>query len=249
MEETLSFFNFFNTELVISIGVALFNGLILGYTGFGGALIIVPVLTYIYGPIEAIGISCIIAIVAGCKLVYETRKEAEWSQLLPIFMGIAILTPLGTALLFNIEPETTTKIMGGVILIFAIILFSGWSYHGPRGLIPSGIVGSIAGIINGLSGMGGPALALYYLSAPLIPNIQRANIAVCVIALTVVMFFAILVGGGYSLQVFLRALIIAPGYLLGVFIGANLFRIAPKTYFKKVALLIIIITGVSVLLS
>ena len=53
--DELTIANIFNVALAIGAGVGLFNGMIHGYTGFGGALIIIPVLTFLYGPVEAIG--------------------------------------------------------------------------------------------------------------------------------------------------------------------------------------------------
>ena len=237
----------FNIELVIGLVVAFFNGLIHGYTGFGGALLIVPVLTFLYGPVEAIGISCIIAIVGGVRLVFETSRQANWRELIPIFMGIIVLTPVGAWFLFNIDPDLVRRSMGGFILIFALTLLSGWSYRGSRGTMLSALVGSVTGIINGLTGVGGPTLALYYLSSDQSADVQRANIVMCIMVLTIAMFCAVIIGDGYSYLVIIRAVIVAPAYLFGVVSGAWLFKLAPKSYFKNIALLILVITGLSAL--
>ena len=244
-ELTLS--NLFNIGLVIGVVVAVFNGLIHGYTGFGGALLIVPVLTFLYDPVEAIGISCIIAIVGGVRLVFETSRQANWRELIPIFMGIIVLTPVGAWFLFNIDPDLVRRSMGGFILIFALMLLSGWSYRGSRGTMLSALVGSVTGIINGLTGVGGPTLALYYLSSDQSADVQRANIVMCIMVLTIAMFCAVIIGDGYSYLVIIRAVIVAPAYLFGVVSGAWLFKLAPKSYFKNIALLILVITGLSAL--
>jgi uncharacterized membrane protein YfcA len=40
-----------------------------------------------------------------------------------------------------------------------------------------------------------------------------------------------------------------PAYLFGVWFGARMFALAPKTWFKKVALVLLMVTGISVLLA
>jgi len=247
--DDLTIANFFTVALATGFGVAMINGLIHGYTGFGGALLTVPVLTFLYGPVEAIGMVGIISLIGATQLVRETAGQAQWRGVIPVCIGIALLTPVGSWLLFNIDADLVRRSMGGFILVFALILLSGWTYRGPRGVLPSALVGSVAGGINGLTGVGGPPLALYYLSSPQPVDVQRANIVICIIFLTIMMLTAIAVGGGYTKLVIMRALVITPAYIFGVWSGTRLFALAPKSWFKKVALIILMITGLTVSLA
>lgn len=241
--------NIFNFTLLIGAGVGLFNGVIHGYTGFGGALIIVPVLTFLFGPVEAIGMVGLITIFGAAQLARETAHQAKWRELIPIFLGIAAFTPLGAWLLYHIDAELIRRSMGAFIMVFALILLSGWSYSGRRGTFSSALVGIIAGGINGLTGVGGPPLGIYFLSSSYPVDVQRANIVMCIIVLIIAMIAAIAIGGGYSPLVIARALLIAPAYMFGVWFGSRLFCLAPKVYFKKIALLVLMITGLSVLIA
>jgi hypothetical protein len=63
------------------------------------------------------------------------------------------------------------------------------------------------------------------------------------------MLTAIAVGGGYTKLVIMRALVITPAYIFGVWSGTRLFALAPKSWFKKVALIILMITGLTVSLA
>lgn len=246
--ENVALANIFNIALAIGASVAMFNGMIHGYTGFGGALIIIPVLTFIFGPIEAIAMVGLITMFGSAQLVYKTVHKAKWQELAPICFCIVAFTPFGSWFLFHVDGELIRRSMGAFILLFALILFSGWSYHGNRGALPSALVGMAAGSINGLTGVGGPPLGLYFLSSPYSVDVQRANIVICIAALTIAMVGASAIGGAYSLEVILRALLITPAYMFGVWLGSYLFNLAPKEYFKKIALIILIITGLCTLL-
>ena len=247
--EELNLENIFNFSLVIGAGAALFNGMIHGYTGFGGALIIIPVLTFLFNPIQAIGMVGIITIFGAAQLARETAHQVKWPELVPICLGIAAFAPVGAWLLYHIDADLIRRPMGGFILIFALILLSGWSYGGKRGNLQSALVGVMAGGINGLTGVGGPPLGLYFLSSPHSVEVQRANIVMCIMVLVITMIAAIAIGGGYTPTVISRALLITPAYMFGVWFGARLFSLAPKVYFKKIALVILMVTGLSVLLA
>lgn len=237
----------FDAALIYGIAMAVLNGLIQGYTGFGGALLLVPFLTFLFGPVEAVAIVGVISLCGSAQLYPGAVRRAIWGELIPIFFGIALVTPLGAVLLFHLDPEITRRVMGGFILVFALVLFSGWVYRGPRGIVPSVLVGGLAGGITGTSGVGGPPLALYYLASPEPVDVQRANIVISIVVLTTAMVVSIAVGGGYSVDVLLRAVILTPAFTFGIWSGARLFSIAPKSYFRRAALWLLIVTGISVI--
>ena len=237
-----------NVALALGVVVAAVNGLNHGYTGFGGALLTVPFLTFLFGPVEAIAIVGVMTICGTAQLYPRAVRNVLWPEMLPIFAGIAIAMPLGAYFLFHLDPQMIRRAMGAFILVFACILMSGWVYRGPRGMAPGAVVGALAGGITGASGVGGPPLALYYLASPEPVDVQRANIIISVAALTITMLVAVAVGGGFSETVLLRAVILTPPYVFGVWAGARLFAVAPKSYFRRMALWLLIITGLSVVL-
>lgn len=236
-----------DTALVYALAIALLNGLIHGYTGFGGALLMVPLLSILYNPVEAIGMVGIAMICGSAQLYPAASRHAMWRELIPIFIGLVVSIPIGAYLLFHLDPQITRRAMGGFILVFAVILMSGWVYRGPRGAIQSGFVGSLGGIISGVSGVGGPPIALYYLASPHPVDNQRANIVISITAMTVIVVISIALGGGFSSEILLRGLFLTPAYLAGIWSGARLFMAMPKSYFRHTALWILVVTGVGVL--
>lgn len=237
----------FEAALVYALGIAVLNGLIHGYTGFGGALLMVPLLSVLYGPVAAIAMVGIAMIFGSAQLYFAAARDAIWRELLPIFAGLVVFVPVGAYLLFHLDPHLVRRAMGGFILVFAAILMSGWVYRGPRGLVPSAFVGALAGGITGASGVGGPPIALYYLASPHPAEIQRANIVISVTAMTMIVVISVAVGGGFSTDVMVRGLFLTPAYLIGVWSGARLFAAMPKSYFRHAALWLLVATGFTVL--
>ena len=70
-----------DTAFVFASVIALFNGLIHGYTGFGGALLMVPLLSLLYGPVDAIGMVGIAMICGSVQLYPAAARMAAWREL------------------------------------------------------------------------------------------------------------------------------------------------------------------------
>jgi len=235
-----------NAELALAAVIAVLSGIIHGYTGFGAALLMVPLFTLLLGPIEAIAIAAVVAIFGSAQLYPGAARNARWGELLPISIAIIIFTPLGVFFLFNLDPELIRRAMGGFVFLAALILISGWVYRGPRGLFASAVAGGLAGGISGATGVGGPPLALYFLSAPQSVEVQRANIVIAVAVVIAVVLASLILAGGITAETLARAVILTPAYVFGTWSGSRLFKIAPKEYFRRVALWLLLATGVGV---
>ena len=231
-----------NAELALAAAIAVFSGVIHGYTGFGAALLMVPLFTLLFGPVEAV------AIFGSAQLYPGAARNARWRELLPISIAIIIFSPLGVFILFNLDPELIRRAMGGFVFLAALILMSGWVYRGPRGIFASAVAGGLAGGISGATGVGGPPLALYFLSAPQPIEVQRANIVIAVAVVIAIVLVSLIFAGGFSTETLLRAVILTPAYVFGTWSGSRLFMIAPKEYFRRVALWLLLATGVGVVI-
>ena len=76
---------------------------------------------------------------------------------------------------------------------------------------------------------------------------QRANIIITVGIVAVVMLVALIVGGGVGIETVTRGVVISPFYMVGFWVGGRLFAIAPAELYRKVALWLLIVTGISVM--
>ena len=155
--------------------------------------------------------------------------------------------PFGILLLFNLDPELVRRAMGIVVFLIAVVMLAGYSYKGPRGIAPRAIVGGFSGALGGAVGMGGPPLVLYFLAGPEDAKVQRANIVVTVAIMVAIVLCLLIVAGGISLITLQRAVLLLPAYLIGTWSGSKLFAIAPAEYFKRVALWVLVATGIGVL--
>lgn len=238
--------------LVIDLAIAglfgILSGFIHGYTGFGGALVLAPLLAILFGPVEAVALVAISTVMGSIRLFPQAMKIARWREMAPIAITVLIATPLGTALLLTIDPGLSRQIIGVVVILFAIILMFGWRYRGPRGTFAGAFVGAFSGVLGGYTSFSGPPLVMYFLSAPEPPEIQRASIVVAVAAAVVPMMLALGIGGAITGTTLLRALVVSSLYMAGAGMGERVFALLPARWFERAAQGVLVVAGASVLI-
>ncbi len=232
-------------SMALGACAAIFSGVLQGYSGFGGGLIIVPVLAILFGPLEGIAVASIAGFVGLIHLLPQAAKKAYWPEVTPLAIAIAVATPLGILFLVSADPLLVRRAMGIFIIISAAVMMTGWSYRGSRGLLASATTGALAGGVTGAFGIpGGPFLVLYFLASPNDAPTQRANIVIGIILVVAFLVVGLAFERKYTAETLARAVVIAPIFIVGSAIGAKLFKIAPAAWFKKVALGILLATGV-----
>jgi uncharacterized membrane protein YfcA len=235
-------------SLLIGAVVSFVSAVIQGYAGFGGGLVIIPILAILFGPVEAIAITAIAALFGNAVLWRDAFKKAYWPEDGPVCVALAISTPLALLFLVSADPVLIRRGMGVFVLVATGILMSGWTYSGKRGTLTSLTVGALAGGVTGGFGIpGGPFMIVYYMSAPVEPPIQRANMIISVGVGIVFLLGALLAQDVYTSETIGRSVVIIPIFMAGAWTGRYLFKIAPGTWYKKVTYGILVVTGIMVL--
>lgn len=243
-----SFFAVLTPDLFGVVAISFVGGLMFGYTGWGAAMIIMPLLTFLYGPIEALAIVIFGAALVTAQLFPSAARKADWRSLRPLLAAVVIGVPIGSFMLFFFDPTLVRRVIGVFTIGASLLLMSGWLYSGPRGLVPGAIAGGVAGVISGFVGLGGPALVIYLLSSDEKAAVQRANILIVMTLIVIVIIVSLLVGGGITLQSIYRGLVSGPFQWAGGGVGAWAFAKVPSDIFKKLSLGALLILGLTVVI-
>ena len=231
------------TDLIWAMVITFAGGLMLGYTGWGGAMVSMPFLTILYGPVEALVIMIIGALLVTAYLFPTAARIADWRRMTPILIAMAVCVPIGNLLLFALEPNLIRRIIGSLIVGASILILSGWRYSGPQGAGASATTGAISGLINGFVGLGGPPLVIYMLALKQSAAVQRANTLVFMAITSVLVLGSTFVGGGVTLENSFLGVLTAPFQIAGGWLGARLFLKLPVELFKKFSLVALIVLG------
>ncbi len=246
MGEFLS--NLLAFPFLFTLGLGLVGGLMQGYTGWGAAMLMMPLITLVYPPIEALALLVVGGLIISAQLYPSALRKATWNDIWPLLLTLVLFTPIGSVLLFYLDPSLVRRIIGFVLIIVSLLVISGWQYRGKQGILPTSIFGGISGMVNGFAGLGSPILAIYIMAFPGRPSVQRSNIIIAsgVIISTILMVFAL--NGVMRWDLILRGILLAPTQMIGAVIGARLFNYFPQEYFGKFTMIVIAILGASALI-
>ena len=228
-----------------TLAVGFGAGALRGYTGFGGAIFAIPLLGLIYGPTSAIAVVMACGLVGTVQLMPGALPLANWRRIVPLVLAALVVMPFGTWLLLTTDPDLVRRGIGVFVLTCAIAMMRGWSWRGPRTMAIDCAAGAACGLVTGLGGVGGAVATLYLVSSSGPVAAIRANLIVLIGALTAVGLAFLAAGGGVAAADLLRMLIYLPAYMTSLWIGSRIFRGAPETLYRRVALGLLAAVGIT----
>src|SRR5205823_1758203 len=148
-------------EAGLLAGLAFFGALIVGISGFGSALVTIPIAVQFVPlqfalPLFAL-VDCSTAFSVGLENPRNAARD-EWRRLVPM---ILVGTALGVTLLVNLPRALGMGLLGGFVLAYALYTLV---RHGPARVIDprwAWLAGLCGGVTSTLFGAGGPPYAIY----------------------------------------------------------------------------------------
>ncbi|MDD2204136.1 MAG: sulfite exporter TauE/SafE family protein [Bacteroidales bacterium] len=218
---------------LVLIIVGFIAGALSGSIGFGGGMILLPVITYFYGVEVAVPVSTIAQLMSNLSRMVFGWKEIQWKKAGWFLLTAAPLTALGAAG-FAIAPKIPmTRILGVALIIFAIIKLTG-KIKLPQGKGTVLIGGGITGVINGLLGISGPLSSAVFMTLELTPVAYIATEATAAAAMHIVKIIVYNKLALMNLNVFLNGFYIGLAMIAGNFLANRFIRVADKKKYKKV---------------
>ena len=230
----------------VAVGLA---GLVRGFSGFGAAMISIPLLSLLFGPQTALACLTTMEMPAQIQLLRMSRLEADWKQAAPMALGGIIALPLGTWILVSIDQDLLRRLISGIVLLLVVLLASGYRHTIPRRLGIDVAVGTVAGFLNGSTGLGGPPIIFYLLSGPYAPAAVRANITAFFQIGFVFVVASYFWFGVLTPDRMLLGAVLAPCYVGGIWLGGRLFYKASEQTFRRIAYLLLAVIGCGTLFS
>ena len=178
------------------------------------------------------------------------RRAIKPARLLPFLIGGAIGVPIGGAILRWASPASLRLGIGAILVIFSLYslirpkLFSAIG----AGKVSDGTVGVVNGVIGGATGLAGIIATVWCSLRGWSPPEQRAvfqPVGVSVFLMTALWFGGTGMIGQQTLELFLIGL---PALAVGTWAGLKLFGRLNDTGFRRVVLVLLLLSGISLLL-
>lgn len=225
---------------VMLLGVfAYLAGLVRGMTGFGTALVYIPLASTILDPVPAIATLLIFDILGPAVLLRRCVREADLREVGTLGLGVVLFLPLGVYALLSIPADGVRWFVSLMSFSLVAILMTGWRYRGAktRGLLLG--VGATGGFLGGFVGIPGPPAILFYLAGKESPTRIRANTMLYLVIADAGALLIFMLRGmmGWSIA-FLGLILTLPAFL-GALTGQAIFNPKHEMRYRYVAYLII----------
>src|SRR5216684_3988029 len=204
-----------DAALAIS-AIAFVSGAARGFSGFGSALIFMPLASSLAPPPLVAAVLLVIDIVAAAPLIPSAWRHADRKAVAIMALGALVGTPLGTYALTQLDPLTTRWIISAFVLALLMLLVSGWRYRGKDHLSIAVGIGGVSGFCSGLAQTGGPPIVAYWLGRPIFPATSYS-------------LAGLITSGALKFS-----FVVGPAYAIGVLLGARLFGKASETLFRSI---------------
>ncbi|MBW3167063.1 sulfite exporter TauE/SafE family protein [Qipengyuania flava] len=205
-------------QIAAALGAALGSAFVRGLTGFGMAILLVPILALALPPVESVLLANFLSLFIGLTEVRRLVRGAERSAW-RVSLLVVLFTPLGLLALAATSDDLARFLIAMIALsaFFAILL--------PRragtepGHLATGGVGVLSGLMTGYAGMPGPPVVPYYVGR----DIPRETAKASMMLIFTIASFAGLVSsaalGILAWRLPLVAAVLFPAVLIGNALG------------------------------
>ena len=237
--------------MFLAAGVALVAGWVKGMVGFAMPMVLVSGLSMFLPPDLALaGLILPTVVTNGFQALREGVPAAiSAMKSFRVFLAAGLVFLLMGAQVVSSLPASTFLLMIGIpVSFFALIQVLGVQLvlRNPSPRIELGI-GAVAGFIGGMSGIWGPP-TVAYLTALNTPKAMQMRVQGVIYGLGAVALMVAHVGSGIfraETAPFSAALIIPA--VIGMWIGLQLQARIDQALFRKVTLLVLLVTGLNLL--
>jgi uncharacterized membrane protein YfcA len=236
---------FSERRLLAAAAVAGLAGLVRGFSGFGGAMVYMPLVAAIYDPRIAAVTILLVDLVSSTPFAIPEFRRCTWREVVPLSIAMAIAVPFGTWALVVLDPAILRWCVAVLVLSLVPVLASGWRYHGTPSLPATAAVGLFSGLSAGAVQIAGPPVILYWLGGGHDTAKVRANLMVFFLICGVVLVAAYGWQGLFTPQALALSLPLGLPYLIGVGLGSRFFHGASDRLYRIIAYVIIAIAAVT----
>jgi uncharacterized protein len=226
-------------QLIVCAVMTFAAAYIRGLTGFGMAIILVPLLGMIIRPDEAVMLAILLQLLIGPVGLKIILADAHKASALRIAACAVAATPIGLMLLARTSPDIARVVIAGIaIAAFLLVILTRKSIAQPGSAVTIG-VGLLSGVLTGFAAMPGPPVIPYYLREAFSPQVARASMMLVFFATAIAGTISALLLGVASARTVMLSLFLFIPMLAGNALGARAFgTISPFIWRSGVACLL-----------
>jgi uncharacterized membrane protein YfcA len=218
-------------------------GFLQGLTGFGFALIALPLLG-LFMPLKTIiPLVCLLGGCVSLGLSLQLRKSIHFNSMLLLFAATVPAIPLGVYVLKKVPAEYLGIALGGLMICFTAFQLLAKPKQRPLGRISTMAAGFLSGILGGSISAGGPPIIIYSAMQPWSKDKAKSTLAFYFLISGLAISSTHAVSGLITSEVLRLFATCLPSLALGVWLGATVYRRISDTGYRRLAFLLVFVLG------
>jgi uncharacterized membrane protein YfcA len=222
--------------LILLLVITFAASLARGFSGFGAALIFIPLVSALLGPKIAVPLLLVADGIMAAGMIPSAVRQADRPEVFTMALGAVVGVPTGTWLLTSLDPLVLRWCIVVLAAAMLALLLSGWRYRGRPKSSLTVLIGMISGFFSGAAQVGGPPVVAYWLGSTTTAATVRANIVLFFAITSVFGGIGYVFGGLITLHILALAALIAPVYGFGTWAGSRMFGLASDQTFRRICL-------------
>lgn len=224
-------------------GAALVASTLAAVAGFGGAAIMLPVLVWAFGIVDAVPILTVAQLMGNLSRVWFNRTELSFPVVKWFALGAVPAAAVGGAVFATTPAGALVRLLGAFLLLMVVYRHTPWGRNtriGLRGFLP---LGATSGTISALVGVVGPFMAPFFLAYGLVRGAYIGTEALATVTMHVT---KLSVYGGYSLidlNVGLVGVAIGTVMFAGSYLGKRILNRLPAARFPLIIDAVLLAAG------
>lgn len=226
-------------EIALLLFAAALAGLVRGFSGFGTAMIFLPLAALVLPPFQAMLALVCMDIVGPLPAVPRALRDGHPRDVMRMALAMVVGVPLGLWILTVSAPEIFRWGTSGATLTLLACLVGGFRYRGVLRRWMIWATGAASGLLTGVAGLPGPPVILFYMASSHPATVIRANLMVFLVFADIVLLVMLWIFGQFVLGAALVGTLLILPYMATTMLGSAIFRPDHERDYRAAAYVII----------
>lgn len=228
--------------------MAFFTAALSGTIGFGGAILLLPILTATLGVAKAVPLLTFIQIVGNASRVIFARSEINWAAAKTFLITAVPFSMLGAYSFVSAPKGIMLKLIGVSILLFIVLkLFGVTKAQVSKKNLP--YAGAIVGFLSGLLGTAGPLGAAVFMSMNLPPLTYISTDAFSSLVMHTAKAIVYHPASADFASLSILTIVMSATTILGTLVGNKIAKRIPENLFRHAVTAVVVIAAIQMVFS
>ncbi len=225
--------------LIPAVFIILAASLVKSTTGFGFAMVSMPLLLLLWDPSHVVPILLPLMITIDALIVAQNRRQLEFRRVAPMAAAGAVGIPMGTYALLSVPTQALKLGVAGLILVSAVLLLREVTITLSRERLASGIAGFLSGLLITSTALSGPPVALFMINQQWAKHTFRNSLGLFFLSQDIFAIISLTATGALHTGTLRVSAMLWPSVLLGYLIATLLLpHISQRTFLRTTALVV-----------